>query len=204
MTNYSSRFIKKYSTKTAKLRELLKAKKWIWTDKHEKCFQNLKNSLEGSNVLGCFSVSAPTKVIVDASPIGLGAMLVQSQDNGEDKVIAYASRSLNEAEGRYSQIERESLAIYFGCMKFRMYLLGKGFTVYTDHKPLVSIFNNPKKNSPFRVERLRLKLQGFDFRVEHLPGSTNPSDYSSRHPMTTSRRDETCVSDELKAYVKES
>ena len=98
-------------------------------------------------------------------------------------------------------MERKALAIYFGCIKFHMYLFGKSFKISTDHKPLVSIFNNPKKNSPFRVERLRLKLQGFDFIVEHLPGKLNPSDYQSRHPIPVLKNDDTCVSDELSAYI---
>ena len=86
---------------------------------------------------------------------------MQSQKPGHDKIVAYASQSLNEAEKRYSQIERECLAVHFGCVRFQMYLLGKNFTVYTDHKPLVPMLNNAKKNSPFRVERIRLvKLSG--------------------------------------------
>ena len=65
------------------------------------------------------------------------------------------------------------------------------------------MLNNPKKTSPFRVERIRLKLQGFKFTVEYLPGSENPSDYTSRHPMTSDANDETDISEELKAYVNE-
>ena len=81
MTNYSSQFIKNYSSKTAKLRELLvEKKKWEWNHEHRACFDELKLSLQGSNVLGCFDVNASTKIIADASPTGLGAMLVQTQD----------------------------------------------------------------------------------------------------------------------------
>ena len=202
MTNYSSQFICNYSSKTSKLRELLHTGvKWNWTTEHELCFRSLKNSLQSPSVLGYFNVKANTKVIVDASPTGLGAMLIQTQKTGDDKVIAYSSRSLTDAETRYSQLEREALAIYFGCIKFQMYLLGKSFIVHSDHKPLMSMFNNPKKNAPFRVERIRLKLLGFDFQVKHLPGKINPSDYTSRHALPTSPKDETCISDELKAYV---
>ena len=129
MTNYSSQFIKNYANKTAKLRELLVEKnKWEWNYAHQKSFETLKHALQESNVLGCFDTKAITKVIVDASPTGLGAMLVQTQRTGEDKVIAYASRSLNTAENNYSQIERECLGVYFTCIRFQMYLLGKMFT----------------------------------------------------------------------------
>ena len=70
-------------------------------------------------------------------------MLLQEQKDGNDKVIAYAGRSQNQAEQRYSQLGRECIAIYFGRIRFQMYLLGMSFTVYTDHKPLVSLLNNP-------------------------------------------------------------
>ena len=133
---------------------------------HQGCFEELKASLQNDNVLGCFQVTAKTKLIVDASPTGLGAMLVQEQVGG-DKVIAYASRALNAAERRYSQLERECVAIYFGCIRFQMYLLGTSFVIYTDHKPLVSLFNNRRRNPPFRIERIRLKLQGFNFTIAH-------------------------------------
>ena len=204
MTNYSSPFIRNYSDKTATLRELLnKSKKWEWTIKHQQCFDDLKKSLQGPNVLGYFDVTASTKVIVDASPVGLGAMLVQTQQSGYNKVIAYGSRALNETEKRYSQIERECLAVHFGCTRFQMYLLGKTFILYTDHKPLVHLLNNPRKNSPFRVERIRLKLQGFQFTVEYLPGALNPTDYASRHPNRNDGDKQSSISDELSAYVNQ-
>ena len=73
MTNYSSRFIKNYSGKTSKLRELLcEGNEWRWTNEHQESFNVLKEALQGNNVLGCFDVKAHTKVIVDASPTGLG------------------------------------------------------------------------------------------------------------------------------------
>ena len=80
MTNYSSCFIRNYSKKTEILRELLKENvKWEWSDRHQNCFDELKEALQSDNVLGCFKVNAITKVIVDASPTGLGAMLLQEQ-----------------------------------------------------------------------------------------------------------------------------
>ena len=68
-------------------------------------------------------------MICDASPLGLGAMLVQTLPNGQEIVISYASRSLTDAEKNYSQIEREALAIYFACFRFKLYLLGTSFIV---------------------------------------------------------------------------
>ena len=129
-------------------------------------------------------------------------MLVQFQDDSE-KVITYSSRSLTETEKEYSQIERECLAIYFGCFRFQMYITGKAFTVCSDHIPLMHIFNNLKRTTPFRIERMRLKLQGFSFKVEHVSGITNPSAYTSRHPLPTDPEDDTCITGELTAQVRQ-
>ena len=202
MANYSTCFIENYAEKTEKLRRLLSSDtKWNWTEEHQHSFENLKSSLQEDSCLGCFETNAKTKVIVDASPSGLGAKLPQEQKDGNDKFIAYASRSLNQAEQRYSQLERECLAIYFGCIRFQMYLLGMPFTVYTDHKPLVSLLSNPRMDPPFRIERIRLRLQWFNFKIIHISGSLNPSDYTSRHPTPLNPEDESCISKELSAYV---
>ena len=73
------------------------------------------------------------------------------------RVISSASKALSRVEKRYSQIEREALAIAWGCHHFRMYLLGSHFKVVTDHKPLLFIFNSPASQASARIENWRLK-----------------------------------------------
>ena len=184
MTNFSASFIENYAQKTAKLRELLQNNiRWKWTNEHQRDFVTLTGSLVENCMLEYFDSSLETEIICDGSPLGLGCILTQiDKSTGTRKVIQYASRSLTPPESKYSQIEREAMSIFFGCMKFRTYLLGKPFKVITDHQPLVSMLNKPRSQMPYRVERVRLKLQGFDFTVEHMPGKLNPSDYVSRHP----------------------
>lgn len=75
---------------------------------------------------------------VDASQRGLGAVIIQ-----ENLPVAYASRSLSETESRYAQIEKEALAIAFGCNRFHHYIYGKSVTVVSDHKSLEIIFKKP-------------------------------------------------------------
>ena len=202
MTNFSSLFIKDYSSLTAPLRKLLlNENKWIWDTSHQNAFELLKNRLANNCMLNYFDSDLQTELICDGSPTGLGAILAQVDKNSkEKKIIAYASRSLTNAEQNYGQIEREALSILFGCNKFRIYLLGKHFNVITDHQPLVSMFNNPRSQAPFRVERMRLKLQGFCFTVHHMPGSKNPSDYMSRHSLYAKKSD-LKLSKELEAHV---
>uniref|UniRef100_A0AAY5KA75 Gypsy retrotransposon integrase-like protein 1 n=1 Tax=Esox lucius TaxID=8010 RepID=A0AAY5KA75_ESOLU len=123
-------------------------------------------------------------LLVDASPVGLGAILSQPDaDSSSNKVIAYASRALKAVEQRYSQTESKALAIIWACEHFHLYLYGSHFIVITDHKPLELIFNNPRASSPARLERWRLRLQQYTFTVQYKPGKDNPADYMSRHPV---------------------
>lgn len=95
------------------------------------------------------------------TPVGLGVVLVQQQ--GEDmRVIFYASRSLSDVERRYSQTEKEALALVWACERFHMYLFGK--ELLTDHKPLQFIFS-PKSKPCARVERWILRLQYQDHKT---------------------------------------
>ena len=95
-----------------------------------------------SPTLKYYDPELPTRISVDASKFGLGAVLLQK--NGDIWApVAYASRSLSKSEQNYAQIEKEALAILFGCERFHVYLYGKSFTVESDHKPLQPIFKKP-------------------------------------------------------------
>jgi hypothetical protein len=115
--------------------------------------------------------------------VGLGAILTQKTSDSGENIVAYASRSLSPVEQRNSQTEREALACVWGCEKFHLYVYGAPFTLITDHKPLIHIFNNPKAKPPARLERWNLRLQPYNFTVRYEPGKTNPADYISRHPL---------------------
>ena len=128
-------------------------------------------------------------------------ILAQDDVNGKRRVIAYASKALNPTQQRYSQTEREALAIIWACEHYRMYLLGARFNVITDHKPLVSIFNKPTANLSARMERWMLRKQPFDFLVEYQPGANNAADYLSRHPEQNGSCKPALVSDEFVRFV---
>ena len=115
----------------------------------EVAFNELKKRLAKTDTLRYFDSAAKTRVITDASPVGLGAILVQEQ-NGEERVICYASRSLTDVEKRYSQTEKEALGIVWECESLHMSLYGTDFEILTDHKPL----HYSKKSQPSaRVSR---------------------------------------------------
>ena len=102
-------------------------------------------------------------------------------------IIAYASRSLTEVEKRYSQTEREALAVIWGCEYFHIYIYGKPVVVSTDHKSLVAIFNKPRSKPPARVERWTLRLQPYQATIVYKKGEENPADFMSRHPQPATK-----------------
>ena len=146
-----------------------------------------------------YNPEAETELRVDASPVGLGAILMQS-DGKEVRPVAYASRSLTDVERRYSQTEREALAVVWGCERFHLYLYGTEFKLYTDHKPLEFIYS-PKGNPPPRIERWALRLQPYRFKVVHMPGKTNPADVLSRLPVSAQPPRERNIAEEYINFI---
>ena len=126
-----------------------------------------------------------TIITVDASPVGISAILAQEGLGSNDcRVVAYASRALSPIEKRYSQTEKEALSIVWAVEHFHLFLYGKAFTLITDHKPLEVIYGSCKSKPSARIERWVLRLQPYRFIVQYRPGVDNPADYLSRHPTT--------------------
>ena len=130
-------------------------------------------------MLAYFDRGAPTEVIADASPVGLGAVLVQKVD-GERRAVCYASRSLGDTERRYSQTEKEALALVWSCERFNLYLYGlPEFDLVTDHQALKTIYGPTSKPSA-RIERWVLRLQPFNYKVRYVTSRENIADALSR------------------------
>ena len=164
LATYCSRFIPDFATVAEPLRQLTrKGNTWEWTAIHQNAFTTLKKRLTSECVMAHYNPSAPTQLRVDASPVGLGVILTQTQD-GKVRPVAYASRTLSDVERRYSQTEREALAVVWGCEKFHLYLYGTEFDLYTDHKPLEIIYS-PRGKPPARIERWALRLQPYRFKI---------------------------------------
>ena len=190
MANYSSKYIANFATITTPLRELTKKNtKFEWNEIHQKAFEQLTSALTSAQCMAYFDMQKDTFVTVDASPVGLSAILSQrTPGQDDDKVISYASRALTAVETRYSQTEKEALAILWGIEYFHLYLYGKEFTLITDHKPLEVIYGNRSVKVSARIERWILRLQPYTFKVVYKPGASNPADYLSRHPIQSSRK----------------
>ena len=118
MINYYAKFISKYAMITHPLNQLLHAGvKWHWTLEQDKAFNELKNKLSTAPVLIHYSADLPLKLDTDASNYGVGAVISHILPNGEERPIAYASRTLTKSEVNYAQIEKEALSIIFGIKK---------------------------------------------------------------------------------------
>lgn len=134
---------------------------------------------EPGPVLAFFDTSKDLTLQVDASKYGLDAVLLQ-----EGKPLAYASKSLTDSEISYAQIEKELLAILWGCKRFHQYVYGRHITVESDHKPLEAFIRKPLAAAPSRLQRMIWQLQKYSFTIVHIPGKNIPvADTLSRKSM---------------------
>ncbi|GFY36496.1 hypothetical protein TNCV_27021 [Trichonephila clavipes] len=196
LCSYFRRFIKGFCYLAEPLQSLLKSGvEFHWGPEEVEAFNSLKKALTSDPVLGMYDERASTEIHTDASGYGIGAVLVQIQNNVE-KVIAYASRTLTKAEKNYSTTERECLAIVWATNKFRPYIFGKHFTVVTDHHSLCWLMN--LKDPSGRLARWALRLQEHDFDVKYKTGKKhNDADALSRNPV----EEETETSDKFLAVT---
>ncbi|UYV79315.1 K02A2.6-like [Cordylochernes scorpioides] len=126
---------------------------------------DLKLQLTSAPCLRHFDPKLDIEISTDASSNGLGAVLQQ-----QGVPITYSSTALSAAQKKYSQIEKELLAVYFGCKRNHLYLYGRKFTAFTDHKPLLTIMKKPMVDLSPRLQRLVLQLQHYDFDLKYIPG----------------------------------
>ena len=186
MAAYLAKFILKLSDETATLRELLKKEiAWNFTPNHIKQFEKIKEIISRDISLKFFDPERPTKITCDLSKVGLGATLEQEYPDGWHP-IAFKSRACTPAERNYCPLERETLAIVFGCTSLHEYLYARPFSVDSDHKSLKTIFNYNINEAPPRIQRFLLQLQKYDFKVNYIPGKDLiVSDTLSRAPSGT-------------------
>lgn len=182
LSSWYRRFIKNASSLSAPLNKLLKkGAKWEWGEPQQQAFENLKHQMTHSPILACPDWTKTFKLQTDASLEGLGLVLTQ-EDGTNERVIAYASKTLNKAEKNYSATELECLAVKWGIWKMRDYLEGYHFIVITDHQSLKWL--NKIENPSGRLARWAMELSQYDFEIKYRKGSENTvADALSRQPL---------------------
>ncbi|KAG7578919.1 Reverse transcriptase domain [Arabidopsis thaliana x Arabidopsis arenosa] len=176
------RFIKDFSKIARPLTRLLcKEAEFEFDEDCLKAFHTIKEALVTAPVVQAPKLDYPFEIMCDASDYAVGAVLGQRIDK-KLHVIYYASRTLDEAQGRYATTEKELLAVVFAFEKFRSYLVGSKVTVYTDHAALRHIY--AKKDTKPRLLRWILLLQEFDMEIVDKKGIENgAADHLSRMRM---------------------
>lgn len=208
LVTYYARFIPNASTITAPLRELLKKNaQFKWTAQCEAAFLKLKEEIASDRVLMPFNPELPVQLACDASPTGIAGILSHIVDD-QERPIAFASRSLTQAEQNYSQLDREALAIVFAVDHFFQYLFARPFKLITDNQPLVRIFHQnaklPRMTSA-RLQRYAAFLSGFNYEVIFKKGSENNNvDCLSRAPINPKPHTDTAINEEVHLLCEES
>lgn len=200
LLNYYGKFIHMLSAKLKPLYDLCKGDTdFCWTEECEQTFQESKKLITSENVLTYYDPLKPIFITCDSSGYGVGAVL-SHKIKGVEKPVLFASSTLSENEKKYSNLERESLAIIFSLKKFHKYIYGRNFTLVTDHQPLQFIFGK-NKNIPItaasRITRWALMLSAYNYDIVYKKGSLiSNADGLSRLPMNCS----TGLSDSLCSF----
>ena len=205
MMQSNAEFIPQFAKKSAVLRELTKGNvHFKWEQKHQECFEQLIGDFKEDTTLRYFDINKQTFLITDAHKTGFGAILAQGDELSSARAVAIASRCTSPTEKRYPQIDLEAVGVDYGLSRFRNYLVGSPdiTVVVTDHKPLVAIFNGRRRGS-VRTENVKFRNQDIDFRVIYQKGSSNQSDYLSRHakPFTKATEEEQRRAEEVNNHL---
>ena len=199
LVTFYGRFVKDLATISKPLYALLgKGVVWEWSDLCREAVRKIKAEITSPSFLVHFDKDLPLKLVTDASEVGLGAVLAHTLPSGEERPIAFASRLLNQAEGSYSQIEKEALSLIYGVTKFHMYLYGrKDFILVTDHKPLLAIMG-PTSGLPkvmaARLYRWSVILAAYNYTIEFRPTSQmGNADALSRFPVDGAPEDHDAI-----------
>ena len=201
LLTYYGKFLPNLANVLAPLYQLLKKDvKWSWGYQQQQSFDQSKQMLTSSALLAHYDPTQPLVLSCDASQSGVGAVLSQVC-NGDEKPVAYTSRTLTTAERNYSQLEKEGLALVYGVKKFHNYLFGRTFTLCTDHKPLQSLLNESKPipcMASARIQRWALTLASYEYTIKYKSGPANTNaDALSRLPLPNTSISEVPIPSEL-------
>ena len=192
---YYRRYLPDLATVIAPLDRLRsKDTEWQWGKAEQQAFEKLREMLCSNRLLAMYDPKLPIKIESDASNYGLGSVISHIYPDGSEKPIEYASRTLSKAERKYSQIDKEALAIIWSVKRFHYYVYGRSFELVSDHKPLIHIFGKNKglpEMSSNRISRWALFLMNYNYTIKYRNTREHANcDMLSRLPRTTHHDDE--------------
>ena len=168
LVNYFGRMVPQFSELMSPLHRLRKKDvDFEWDERAQASFDSILRILGEPPLLRPYSLQREVTLTTDASERAIGGVLTQ-----EGHPVMYVSRALTPAEGRYSNIEREALSIVWCCLRLSQLLLGRRFTLVTDHRPLLRIYGGASlpKVASSRITRWAILLQRFDFDIRYKAG----------------------------------
>ena len=172
MCGYFRQTIDKYAHIAAPMVALTKKiNPWKWGKEEQLAFDSLKKALLGNQVMAYPQTDRPYRLFTDACDYATGALLVQEDSLGQDRVIQYVSHQLSGAKLRWSTIEKEAFAVVYALQKLRPYLQGSVFTIYTDHKPLQRFFSATQKKP--KIQRWAMLISEMGGHIQYYPGKDN-------------------------------
>lgn len=169
LINYFGRMVPQFSDLVSPLHRLRKKDvEFVWDKTAQASFDSILRILGEPPLLRPYSLQKEVTLTTDASERAIGGVLTQ-----EGHPVMYVSRALTPAEGRYSNIEREALSIVWCCLRLSQLLLGRRFTLVTDHRPLIRIYGGASlpKVASSRITRWAILLQRFDFDIRYKAGN---------------------------------
>ena len=188
MLSYYSKFLPNLSSELAPLHKLLKQSvPWKWKTEQQEAFVKAKKLLSSSQLLVHFDPKLEIRLACDASAYGIGAVLSHLMPDGSEKPVGFVSRTLTDAEKKYSQLEKEGLACVYGIKRFHSYLFGHKFVLQTDHQPLTTLFNEAKVvpvQASSRIQRWALLLASYEYTIAYRSTTKHSNaDAMSRLPL---------------------
>ncbi|XP_062541058.1 uncharacterized protein K02A2.6-like [Armigeres subalbatus] len=184
LASYLSPYLKNFADISGPLWAATTSKSWFWGPEQKKAFELIKQHIIKCTIsLGYFSELDKTVLYTDASPIALGAVLVQEAANQAPRIISFASKSLTPTERKYAQNQREALGAVWAVEHFSYFLLGRHFTLRTDAQGLAFILNRSREDSKralTRADGWALRLSPYRYDIEYVRGMENIADPPSR------------------------
>ena len=205
LCGYYRSFVKGFSSIASPLNMLLKKDvTFHWSAAQEQSFNKLKHALTNAPILVFPDYNKPFILYTDASALGLGAVLMQEGADSKNRVIAYASRTLNSAESNYSVTHQEALAVVWALNTFKDIIFGYKIICYTDHSAITKLFEGRKLSG--RLARWDLTIQEFNPTFKYVPGSANKvADSLSRNvplgAVTSNKQNGTATSSPTNSFT---